>query len=85
VTERKYGFDDCCMQEKTLISMPLATKFGMPGYPVGNGPKEQTMPRSGRPLHRGVALTKEEAAEYGPVQIIVIRFENPDPRGGDLR
>ena len=39
------------------------------------------MPRSGRPLHRGVALTKEEAAEYGPVQIIVIGFENPDPRG----
>jgi len=69
------------MQEKTLISMPLATKFGMPGYPVVNGPNEQTMPRGGRPLHRGVALTKEEAAEYGPVQIIVIGFENPDPRG----
>src|SRR5271165_4618657 len=39
------------------------------------------MPGSRRPLRRGVALTKEEAAEYGPVQIIVIGFENPDPRG----
>jgi uncharacterized membrane protein len=39
------------------------------------------MPRSGRPLRRGVALTKEEAAEYGPIQIIVIGFENPDPQG----
>jgi uncharacterized membrane protein len=39
------------------------------------------MPRSGRPLRRGVALTREEAAEYGPVQIIVIGFDNPDPRG----
>jgi uncharacterized membrane protein len=39
------------------------------------------MPGSGRPLRRGVALTKEEAAEYGPVQIIVVGFENPDPQG----
>ena len=39
------------------------------------------MPRSGRPLHRGVALTKQEAAEYGPVQIIVVGFDNPDPQG----
>jgi len=39
------------------------------------------MPGSRRPLRRGVALTKEETAEYGPVQIIVIGFENPDPRG----
>lgn len=39
------------------------------------------MPRSGRPLRRGVALTKEEAAEYGPIQIIVLGFENPDPQG----
>lgn len=34
-----------------------------------------------RPLRRGVALTKEEAAEYGPIQIIVVGFENPDPQG----
>ncbi len=39
------------------------------------------MPGTRGPLRRGVALTKEEAAEYGPVQIIVIEFENPDPRG----
>ncbi len=39
------------------------------------------MSGSRRPLRRGVALTKEETAEYGPVQIIVIGFENPDPRG----
>ena len=39
------------------------------------------MPGGRRPLRRGVALTKEEATEYGPVQIIVIGFENPDPRG----
>ena len=39
------------------------------------------MPASRRPLRRGVALTKKETAEYGPVQIIVIGFENPDPRG----
>jgi uncharacterized membrane protein len=39
------------------------------------------MPVSNRPLRRGVALTKEEAAEYGPVQIIVIGFEKPDPQG----
>jgi len=39
------------------------------------------MPRSRRPLRRGVALTEEEAAEYGPVQIIVIGFDNPDPQG----
>ena len=39
------------------------------------------MPGSRRPLRRGVALTKEETAEYGPVQIIVIGFENPDLRG----
>jgi len=39
------------------------------------------MPGGRRPLRRGVALTKQEAAEYGPVQIIVIGFENPDPRG----
>jgi uncharacterized membrane protein len=46
-----------------------------------NGPKEETMTGSRRPLRRGVALTKEEAAEYGPVQIIVLGFENPDPQG----
>lgn len=39
------------------------------------------MPGSRRPLRRGVALTKEEAAEYGPMQIIVLGFENPDPQG----
>ena len=39
------------------------------------------MPGGRRPLRRGVALTKEEATEYGPIQIIVIGFENPDPRG----
>lgn len=39
------------------------------------------MPGDRRPLRRGVALTKEEAAEYGPVQIIVIGFDNPDPQG----
>ena len=39
------------------------------------------MPGGRRPLRRGVALTKQEAAEYGPVQIIVIGFENPDPQG----
>ena len=39
------------------------------------------MPGSRRPLRHGVALTKEEAAEYGPVQIIVLGFENPDPQG----
>jgi uncharacterized membrane protein len=46
-----------------------------------NSPKEGTMPGDRRPLRRGVALTKQEAAEYGPVQIIVIGFENPDLQG----
>jgi hypothetical protein len=32
-------------------------------------------------LRRGLALTKEVAAEYGPVQIIVLGFEDPDPQG----
>lgn len=39
------------------------------------------MAKGRRPLHRGTALTKSEEAEFGPVQILVIGFEDPEPRG----
>jgi hypothetical protein len=43
--------------------------------------------RASRLLRRGVTPTKQEAAKYGPVQIIVIGSENPEKlhrrRAGD--
>jgi len=43
------------------------------------------MAKTRRPLRRGTALTKSEEQEYGPIQILVIGFEQPDPQGEVLK
>ena len=49
--------------------MPLAAKFGMPGYPVVNGPKEETMPRSGLLEHRWAIPLRDAVRRGGGVAL----------------